>query len=309
MWDPSTIAVEKSELTLFQSLDGPDAQRCCLVVYSGPDLGRQIMLDEGLSTLGRSAVTQLQIGGPGISRLHAEICVTGSSATLRDLGSANGSFVGDSRLTDQPHLLQDGDLVRLGSVALKFYAHQSLDAALHDRVLRLATVDAGTGLFNRRYLMDALKRGCRTAVQTGRPLCLVMLDLDHFKQVNDSHGHAVGDLVLRECAAIASLVVGRAGVLGRIGGEEFLVLLPDTGLPAALALAESLRAAVAEHKFVLPAGAGTELPGGSRLQHRQTASLGVAAWQDEMTDASQLMAEADRGLYLSKRGGRNRVSG
>ncbi len=309
MWDPSTIAVEKSELTLFQSLDGPDAQRCCLVVYSGPDLGRQIMLDEGLSTLGRSAVTQLQIGGPGISRLHAEICVTGSSATLRDLGSANGSFVGDIRLTDQPHLLQDGDLVRLGSVALKFYAHQSLDAALHDRVLRLATVDAGTGLFNRRYLMDALKRGCRTAVQTGRPLCLVMLDLDHFKQVNDSHGHAVGDLVLRECAAIASLVVGRAGVLGRIGGEEFLVLLPDTGLPAALALAESLRAAVADHKFVLPAGAGTELPGGSRLQHRQTASLGVAAWQDEMTDASQLMAEADRGLYLSKRGGRNRVSG
>ena len=309
MWDPSTIAVEKSELTLFQSLDGPDAQRCCLVVYSGPDLGRQIMLDEGLSTLGRSAVTQLQIGGPGISRLHAEICVTGSSATLRDLGSANGSFVGDIRLTDQPHFLQDGDLVRLGSVALKFYAHQSLDAALHDRVLRLATVDAGTGLFNRRYLMDALKRGCRTAVQTGRPLCLVMLDLDHFKQVNDSHGHAVGDLVLRECAAIASLVVGRAGVLGRIGGEEFLVLLPDTGLPAALALAESLRAAVADHKFVLPAGAGTELPGGSRLQHRQTASLGVAAWQDEMTDASQLMAEADRGLYLSKRGGRNRVSG
>ena len=309
MWDPSTIAVEKSELTLFQSLDGPDAQRCCLVVYSGPDLGRQIMLDEGLSTLGRSAVTQLQIGGPGISRLHAEICVTGSSATLRDLGSANGSFVGDIRLTDPPQLLKDGDLVRLGSVALKFYAHQSLDAALHDRVLRLATVDAGTGLFNRRYLMDALKRGCRTALQTGRPLCLVMLDLDHFKQVNDSHGHAAGDLVLRECAAIASLVVGRAGVLGRIGGEEFLVLLPDTGLPAALALAESLRVAVAGHKFVLSAGAGTVVPGSSRVQHRQTASLGVAAWQDEMTDASQLMAEADKGLYLSKQGGRNRVSG
>ena len=309
MWDPSTIAVEKSELTLFQSLNGPEGQRCCLVVYSGPDLGRQIVLAEGLSTLGRSAVRQLQIGGPGISRLHAEICVTGSSATLRDLGSANGSFVGDTRLTDQPQLLKDGDLVRLGSVALKFYAHQSLDAALHDRVLRLATVDAGTGLFNRRYLMDALKRGCRTAGQTGRPLCLVMLDLDHFKRVNDSHGHAAGDLVLRECAAIASLVVGRAGVLGRIGGEEFLVLLPDTGLPAALALAESLRAALAGHKFELPTGAGTEVPGGSRVQHRQTASLGVAAWRDEMTDASQLMAEADRGLYLSKQGGRNRVSG
>ena len=73
-----------------------------LVVYSGPDLGRQIVLDERLSTLGRSAATQLQIGDPGISRLHAEICVTGSSATLRDLGSANGSFVGNLRLTDPP---------------------------------------------------------------------------------------------------------------------------------------------------------------------------------------------------------------
>ena len=309
MWDPSTIAVEKSDLTLFQSLDGPERQHCCLVVYSGPDLGRQIVLDEGLCTLGRSATSQLQIGGPGISRLHAEICVTGPSATLRDLGSANGSFLGDARLTDQPQLLKDGDLIRLGSVALKFYAHHSLDAALHDRVMRLATLDAGTGLFNRRYLMDSLKRECRSARQTGRPLCLVMLDLDHFKRVNDSHGHAAGDLVLRECAAIASLVVGQAGVLGRIGGEEFLVLLPDTGLAAALALAERLRAAVAGHSFELPASETLGAADRGSVQHRQTISLGVAAWADSMTDVSQLMAEADRGLYQSKRGGRNRVSG
>jgi diguanylate cyclase (GGDEF)-like protein len=309
LWDPSTIAAENSELTLFQSLDGPERRHCCLVVYNGPDLGRQIVLDEGLSALGRSATTRLQIGGPGISRLHAEICVTGSSATLRDLGSANGSFVGDTRLTDQPQRLNDGDLVRLGSVALKFYAHQSLDAALHDRVLRLATVDAGTGLFNRRYLMDALKRECRTARQTGRPLGLVMLDLDHFKRVNDGHGHAAGDQVLRECATVASLVVGQAGVLGRIGGEEFLVLLPDTGLAAALALAERLRAAVAGHGFELPTGDMPDLPGRGRALHRQTVSLGVAVWVDSMTEPSQLMAAADRGLYLSKQGGRNRVSG
>ena len=157
--------------------------------------------------------------------------------------------------------------------------------------------------------MDALKRACRTARQTGRPLCLVMLDLDHFKRVNDTHGHAAGDLVLRECAAIASLVVGQAGVLGRIGGEEFLILLPDTGLAAALALAETLRATVAEHGFELPAGDAGDVSGGSRVLHRQTVSLGVAVWADDMTDVSQLMAEADRGLYQSKRGGRNRVSG
>ena len=321
MWDPATLVVETSELTLFQSLDGPERQRCCLIVYSGPDLGRQVLLDEGLCTLGRSAATQLQIAGPGISRLHAEICVTGSSATLRDLGSANGSFVGDLRLTDQPQLLKDGDLLRLGSVALKFYAHQSLDAALHDRVLRLATVDAGTGLYNRRYLMDTLKRECRTAGQTGRPLCLVMLDLDHFKRVNDSHGHAAGDQVLRECATVASRVVSQAGVLGRIGGEEFLLLLPDTDLDLARALAERLRAAVAGHDFWLPASGVPDRPDSpgtpgtpdtpkiGQVLHRQTVSLGVATWTAAMTDASELMAAADQGLYQSKRGGRNRVSG
>ncbi len=302
-WDPSTIAIDPAELTLFQSLEGPDL-RCSLVVYSGGDTGRQITLDQGTHAIGRSAAAGIQIDGPGMSRLHAEVVVDGSQVTLRDLGSANGSFVQDLRLNG-PRLLSDGDLVRLGSVILKFYEHRSLDAALHDRVYRMAMIDSGTGLYNRRYLNDALKRELRQTRQTGRPLAVVSFDLDRFKLVNDTYGHSAGDLVLRECAAVVTSVVGNAGILGRLGGEEFLVLMPGATVEVARALAERMRVAVANHIFILP---GHLIDNRRGTRHQQTMSLGVAEWSNAMLDACDLMDAADRRLYQSKHEGRNRVS-
>ena len=306
-WDPSTIAVDPSQLTLLLGLGGSDAPRCSLVVYSGGDTGRQIPLPEGASTIGRSAAASLQIDGPGMSRLHAEVVVDGAQVLLRDLGSANGSFVQDMRLSGT-HQLRDGDRVRLGSVLLKFYEHHSVDAALHDRVYRMAMVDAGTGLYNRRYLNETLRRELRQTRQRGRPMAVISFDLDRFKSVNDTHGHAAGDLVLRECAAVVSAVVGGgtagAPTLGRLGGEEFLVLMPGGTLRDARDLAERLRAAVAGHSFVLPAGLGD---GRDVVAHRQTISLGVAEWTHAMLDASDLLGAADRCLYQAKHEGRDRV--
>jgi len=306
-WDPSTIAIDPSQLTLLQGLDSDDARRCSLVVYSGGDTGRQITLPEGTSTIGRSAAANLQIDGPGMSRLHAEVVVDGTRVLLRDLGSANGSFVQDVRLTGLRQL-RDGDRVRLGSVLLKFYEHQSVDAALHDRVYRMAMVDAGTGLYNRRFLNETLRRELRQTRQSGRPMAVVSFDLDRFKSVNDTHGHAAGDLVLRECAAVLSAVVGGgstgAPTLGRLGGEEFLVLMPGAALATARELAERMRAAVASHTFVLPAGPGEGRP---VVAHRQTISLGVAEWTSAMLDASDLLDAADRRLYQAKHEGRDRV--
>ncbi len=308
-WDPSTIAIDPDQLTLLQGLDGAEPRRCSLVVYSGGDTGRQITLPEGRSSIGRSAAASLQIDGPGMSRLHAEIVVDGGQVVLRDLGSANGSFVQDLRLSG-PRQLHDGDRLRLGSVLLKFYEHHSVDAALHDRVYRMAMVDAGTGLYNRRYLHETLRRELRQSRQGGRPMSVVSFDLDRFKAVNDTHGHAAGDLVLRECAAVVSAVVGGvpagSATLGRLGGEEFLVLMPGATLDAARQLAERLRAAVAGHTFVLPVGHD-----GHRrvVPHHQTISLGVAAWTSAMLDASDLLDAADRRLYQAKHEGRDRVCG
>jgi len=311
-WDPSTIAIDPSLLTLMPGLDGDTTRRCSLVVYSGADIGRQITLPDGRSSIGRSAAATLQIDGPGMSRMHAEIDVHDGRVTLCDLGSANGSFVQDARLTG-PRQLQDGDRLRLGSVLLKFYEHHSVDAALHDRVYRMAMVDAGTGLYNRRYLNETLRRELRQSRQSGRPMAVISVDLDHFKAVNDSHGHAAGDLVLRECAAVLSAVLSAAvgagtaaGVtLGRLGGEEFLLLLPGATLETGRALAERLCAAVAGHMFVLPVTNGTQR---QVVAHRQTISLGVACWTNAMLDASDLLDAADRRLYQAKHDGRNRVS-
>jgi len=305
-WDPSTIAIDPSQVTLLQGLDGEDGRRCSLVVYSGGDTGRQITLPDGTSTIGRSAAASLQIDGPGMSRLHAEVVVDGAQVLLRDLGSANGSYVQDVRLTG-PRQLRDGDRVRLGSVLLKFYEHQSVDAALHDRVYRMAMVDTGTGLYNRRYLNETLRRELRQTRQGGRPMAVVSFDLDRFKSVNDTHGHAAGDLVLRECAAVVSAVVGSgpgAPTLGRLGGEEFLVLMPGATLHTARDLAERMRAAVASHTFVLPASQGDAR---GIVAHRQTISLGVAEWTSAMLDASDLLDAADRRLYQAKHEGRDRV--
>lgn len=303
-WDPSTISVEVGALSLLQGLDGAEPRRCSLVVYSGSDTGRQITLPEGISSIGRSAAAQVQIDGPGMSRLHAEVMVEGSRVTLRDLGSANGSYVQDDRLS-APRLLNDGDRLRLGSVLLKFYEHHSVDAALHDRVYRMAMVDAGTGLYNRRYMHEALKRDLRQSRQRGRPISVIGFDLDRFKAVNDSHGHAAGDVVLRECAAVLSPLVGSAGTLGRLGGEEFLVVLPGLAVQGAGALAERMRAAVAAHSFLLPVPHGSPA---EAIIHRQTISLGVAEWTTAMLDVSDLLDTVDRRLYQSKHEGRDRVS-
>ena len=300
-WEPSTVRLNKADVTLFQSLGEPAQRRACLVLYSGEDLGRRFAIDGERLLLGRAADAGAQIDHPAISRHHAELRQDGDAVLLRDLGSANGTFVGDQRVHDVV-ALKDGDIVRIGDLLLKFYERHSLDALLHDRIYRLATVDAGTAVFTKKYLLDALQRELQRARRSGRPLALVCLDLDHFKRVNDDHGHNAGDLVLREAAAAVQGAVRGTDIVGRMGGEEFAIVLPETELAAALTLAERVRAAVAGQRYEIDAG-------GSRRQLRQTASLGVAAYAPPMRNARELLGAADAQLYDAKRQGRNRVCG
>jgi two-component system cell cycle response regulator len=273
------------------------------VVYSGAEAGRALTLREGGNLLGRAAEGQVQLDHPGVSRRHAEVLVDGAQVLLRDLGSANGSYHNDVPVA-APVALHDGDLVRLGSVVLKFYRQRNLDAALHDRLYRQAMVDEGTGVFNRRYLLDALQRAMAQSRRTAMPLCLVAVDLDRFKLVNDRYGHAAGDTVLRDSAAAMQAVLPVATVLARVGGEEFVVLLPGLDVAAARALAERLRAVVAAQAFTL-----VPMTGGASELHAQTTSLGVAALTPAMREPADMLAAADLLLYQAKQGGRNRVEG
>lgn len=159
-----------------------------------------------------------------------------------------------------------------------------------------ATHDALTGLWNRVMLHEQLGMELKRAVRSGEPVAVVLADLDHFKQINDRHGHAAGDAVLREASARMRSVLRDHDGISRYGGEEFLVLLPRTGMEAALAVAERIRAAVAAE----PVTVGDQsLP--------VTLSLGLATTSDHPAEVEPLIAAADAALYRAKAAGRNRV--
>ena len=157
-----------------------------------------------------------------------------------------------------------------------------------------AATDGLTGLPNKRVVTDALKRTFAQAALTKAPLALLLLDLDHFKQVNDQYGHAAGDQVLASVGAALRSVVRDRDFAGRNGGEEFAVLLPDTNIAAALEIAERIRATIAE--VTLP---GTDVP--------VTVSVGVAGFPEHASTLERLDRLADAALYVAKRQGRNRV--
>jgi len=166
-----------------------------------------------------------------------------------------------------------------------------------DQLNRLATRDGLTGLLNRREFDRLLADETERAWRFGRPLALVLFDLDHFKHVNDTHGHPAGDAVLREAAA--HLAAGQRSVdrLARFGGEEFALLLVETAAPAALEAAQRLVAAMRAAPFALPAGPALPV----------TASAGVAALPAHAADAAGLVRAADAALYAAKRAGRDRA--
>jgi len=159
---------------------------------------------------------------------------------------------------------------------------------------RRATTDVLTGLPNRRHADDVIERLLAAARRNGRPVAVMLFDLDHFKTVNDRFGHAIGDDALRATADATCRLVRGGDHVARFGGEEFLVLLPDTGADTALIVAEKLRARIAELQV-------TGLDGG------MTASFGVAVYPAHGIGADELIAAADRALYRAKHSGRNRV--
>ena len=223
---------------------------------------------------------------------------------IRDLGSSNGTHVNNQPIEGSV-ILKDGDLIRLGKVFLKFYEHESLDALLHDRIYRMATVDVGTEIFNRQYLSDVLRSEIKLARLTMRPLSVIYYDLDHFKSDNDRYGHSAGAVVRKESAGVVKGIVRKDDVLGRLGGEEFIVLLPGTPLAEATELAERIRAAIEAHGFMIEANSRAGKP---PIAHRQTVSLGVTQLAEDMKEAKDLLDAADRQLYRSKHTGRNKVS-
>lgn len=270
-----------------------------LTVQAGPEAGRVLLLERDKpNTLGREeGECTMRFADARLSRVHARIVSVNGEWMLTDQGSTNGTFVNDVRI-EKHSQLADGDRIVLGgSLRLRFALVTEDERLALMHVYEAAVRDGLTGVLNRKALDQRLLAEIAFAVRHDAPLSVVLLDVDHFKAVNDTHGHPAGDAVLREIAARLTGALRIEDVLGRYGGEEFLIVARDITLEQGAQLAERMRALVDASPIVFE---GKAIP--------VSASFGVASLACCATrDAPALLAIADARLYEAKRSGRNRV--
>lgn len=267
-----------------------------LVHVQGTELGKVHELSSDQLLLGRGAEADLWLGDDGVSRKHARLLREGRGYVVEDLESANGTFVQGERV--KRRALEDGDQIQLGPTSVFRYSITDDDQmALLQQLYSTSVTDALTGARNREYLDSLLVTELSYARRHDHDLSLVLFDLDHFKRVNDTHGHPAGDAVLSEVAKAVTKQLRAEDSLCRYGGEEFCVLLRSQDLSGAHAMGERIRQVIEalsiEHES---------------LRLEVTASVGCSS-RAELEDPtpSGLIALADKRLYLAKESGRNRV--
>ncbi len=264
---------------------------------TGPNMGNRYSLGDRPVMLGRESDCDIVINDESVSRRHASITPGPEGYVIADLRSTNGTFINDHPVSQC--LLKDGDYVHIGGVMYRFLASTNIEAAYHEEIYRLTIMDALTEIHNKRYFLEFMARQLSLTIRYGRPLALIMIDIDCFKQINDRLGHVCGDYTLRELASRVKNALRREDLFARYGGEEFAVVLPEASLHGALQTAERLRHAVEAHPFHYDG-----------CQYLVTISLGVTATTGQQwLTTNELIEQADTRLYQAKRQGRNCVVG
>ncbi|WP_242356470.1 MULTISPECIES: GGDEF domain-containing protein [unclassified Anaeromyxobacter] len=265
-----------------------------LVFVEGAALLGVTVALEGEVVLGRDPGCALQLPAEDVSRRHARVAPAEAGHLVEDLGSTNGTFVNGAAVSARR--LASGDRIRVGPFVARYLAAGDEAARELEALAALGRRDPLTGLANRRAFEEALAGAVARAARGEAPLALVALDVDHFKRVNDAHGHAAGDAVLAAVAARAAEALRAGDLLARIGGEEFAALLPGATLAAAAEVAERIRGRIS----AAPIDAGS-------AAIAVTVSAGLAALS-RGEDGATLLARADERLYAAKRAGRDRIA-
>jgi two-component system, cell cycle response regulator len=267
-----------------------------LVTIAGIRVGEMFKLGKEETLLGRGDDADLRLIDEGVSRRHAAVVREGDRVVLKDLGSVNGTFCNGSRISEAL-VLNDGDKISMGGATiLKFTYQDDLEEQFSKNLYESAVKDGLTRLHNRRYFDERLRSELTFANRHLATLALLMVDVDHFKRINDERGHQTGDTTLREIARRLASAMRVEDVVARFGGEEFAVICRSTGETEAKVVAERLRAIIAEE---------ISIPDGPPL--RVTASIGIAVVPKAgLRTELDLVNAADRALYAAKRNGRNR---
>jgi len=284
---------------------GHGAEEWALIRYVGHPVGEVIPLRAPDLTIGRGVENAVFLPEAEVSRRHARLALVqqeekGVAVQIMDLGSMNGTYVNGKRL-EVPHvpiMLRQGDVIRVGGNAFKLKCLDELERNYHEAILAQTSIDPLTGVSNRATVLAYLEKQVDLSRRYNRNLSLVLCDLDHFKDVNDRFGHPTGDLVLQRFGSLTLNRLRSSDLIGRIGGEEFLIVLPETPNREAANVAEDLRQTFAAEEFI-PWTAGEPF--------RVTCCFGVAQLRERDLDNGSLLARTDVALYRAKALGRNRV--
>jgi two-component system, cell cycle response regulator len=292
--DDRTAIVSLKELKT--TLRKQTKDRHLLVRVRGAELGRVTPLSLPRLRVGRSQDSELWLSDDGVSRRHATLLREGGGYVVQDEGSANGTFVGGAKISR--HELRDGDVLQFGATAVFRYtlSDESQEALLR-QLYDASVTDALTGAHNREHFDTQLRAELSYARRHNTDVSLVIFDADHFKKVNDTYGHQVGDNVLMQIANVVRNTVRSEDVFARYGGEEFALVLRGIDIDGAGAVADRLRERIAALEIPTERGPLTV-----------TVSAGCASLSTIQEKTPEgLIAAADRRLYGAKHAGRNRV--
>jgi diguanylate cyclase (GGDEF)-like protein len=273
-----------------------------LIVLSGKSAGKMFKISKDEFTVGRGSDADVVLDEDSISRTHAKFVRLGDGRVrIIDLTSTNGTYWNGNRIDTAT--LSDGDKIQIGSTTLlKFSYQDKLEVGYQEQLYRSAIRDGLTGVYNRKFFLDRLDEEFAYARRHRMVLSLAMFDLDHFKRINDQHGHPAGDEVLVKVAEVVQRTVRAEDVLCRYGGEEFAVILRQLDVDRAPLFGERLRSAV--EKTELTVTGRDSQP----VQLAVTTSVGLAVMRDgNCGSVEAFIAKADQLLYRAKETGRNRV--
>jgi len=266
-----------------------------LTFIGGNQVGRNLMLAEDSITLGRSVDATIMLRDSAVSRIHLKIDYIPPKQIyqVKDLGSSNGTMLNDKKVSSAE--LREGDKIIVGNTVLRFSWIDNIDMAFQGEVNQLINIDPLTGLILKRRFDEEFSRHVAVALSKDSPLCMLMMDMDGLKGINDTYGHSFGAFAISEIGKMIKSMIASKGLASRFGGDEFMAFLPNTSLKQATSFAEELRGAVESHIFEKDA-----------TRFSLTISIGITLLGTRDTPDT-LLERADSALYVSKNSGRNSV--
>ena len=290
-----TTSIDMSSIQIARESEGE--LEPMFLVCRGVQKGRPIPIRMGNWTIGRGPLCDVSILGRGISRTHLRLENSPEQGVVVvDAASTNGLFVNGQKV--ERRALRDRDVVQLGpETALRFIFAPACDMDMRVKQYEHSIIDDLTGVHNRRFLNDSLEHEMAFASRHEQPLCVMLLDIDHFKSVNDQYGHEAGDTILKQLAERIADALRNEDMFARLGGDEFAIVTRGLTLQSAIEAAERLRTLVAGRSFIW-----------QEHDVECTISLGGSLFVDgEALDARVLLKRADENLYRAKELGRDRI--